>query len=96
MSKWECAHPGCHISAVGVGGAHGLRFIGWFVQLRYSAYPLILCPAHRPDPVPRRRDDCADPLCSLCRAEQDARMLQSTLDPDAAFIPVLRAGDRIL
>lgn len=32
MNKWECDFPGCKSSAVGCGGAIGLRAIGWHFQ----------------------------------------------------------------
>lgn len=30
MNKWECDFPGCKNTAVGCGGALGLRAVGWY------------------------------------------------------------------
>lgn len=78
MNRWQCEHPGCDASAVGCGGAVGLRAIGWYFEVG----PGIRCPAHRPDPMP-----CADKYskdnhgksCSLCRAESEAEQIQEML-----------------
>lgn len=79
MSVWECEHPGCKSQAVGCGGAIGLRAIGWYFQLG----PVILCPNHRPDPMP-----CEDKYglpeyrgepCTHCTAEHEADKWQAVI-----------------
>ncbi len=51
MNKWECEHPGCKRSCIGIGGAVGLIAIGWYFKpgkgIALSAQ--IYCPEHRPD-----------------------------------------------
>lgn len=49
MNKWECEKQRCPAIAIGVGGARGLRAVGWFVSHRLGGGPLLLCPAHHPD-----------------------------------------------
>lgn len=44
MNIWDCQHPGCSRVAYGVGGAVGLRAIGWYFKIG----PVILCPQHHP------------------------------------------------
>jgi len=86
MNLWECEEPGCDATAVGEGGAVGLRAIGWYFQ----PGPVILCPRHRPDPIP-----CVDPgvppeeraekhgkPCPSCRAAAEADRIQATLATD--------------
>jgi len=34
LNLWQCQFPGCRSTAVGTGGALGLRAIGWFVEYR--------------------------------------------------------------
>lgn len=85
LNKWECSHPGCTSTAVGVGGALGLRAIGWY----FVAGPIIRCPSHRPDPSSVRREDCdCSRPCGACRAEQEADRFQADI-ADALII-----GDR--
>lgn len=76
MNVWECADHGCGSTAVGVGGAIGLRAIGW----HFTYGGPILCPRHRPDPVPC--DDKYSTLnhgidCHLCSAEHEADSWQA-------------------
>ena len=86
MNLWECEVSGCDSTAVGAGGAVGLRAIGWY----FAVGPTILCPAHHPDKVP-----CTEPpairtpeqahwlptarYCSLCAAEAQAKRIQDAL-----------------
>jgi hypothetical protein len=88
MNIWECAHPGCPTKAVGMGGAIGLRAIGWHFKIGDK----IFCPIHRPDATAPSQDHkvcqlfqtgilsdrVIDPItpCSTCRAEAEAMDLQ--------------------
>lgn len=51
MNKWECAATHCDRHVVGLGGAVGLRAIGWYFE-RGTSEPLtgatVYCPAHHP------------------------------------------------
>jgi len=67
MNKWECEFPGCKSTAVGCGGAVGLRAIGWY----FKPGPKIFCPNHRPD-----KEDC-----SSCIAEMWAWFYQHLIEP---------------
>lgn len=70
VNKWNCAHPGCTYHCVGMGGAVGLRAIGWFVAIRAETRqpPLILCPAHRADvPAIPCKDVCTETLTQAVR-----------------------------
>lgn len=62
MNLWECDHPDCNASAVGEGGAVGLRAIGWY----FKPGPILYCPRHRPDAIP-----CVEP-CRRARATRQA------------------------
>lgn len=70
MNRWQCGVHGCKSEAVGAGGAIGLRAIGWY----FERGPVILCPAHRPDPTRDRttahdsHNDDGEP-CSYCAAD---------------------------
>lgn len=78
MNKWECGTPDCNSVAVGVGGALGLRAIGWWFEK--GAKPL--CPGHRPDPTECRTGDvpCGRKgPCPSCKAEMEANVLQYVL-----------------
>lgn len=82
MNAWTCEHTECKRSAVGCGGAVGLRAIGWYFEI---GGPL-LCPEHRPDKVP-----CDDKYsegnhgrsCAMCAAEHQAAAAQDQLTTDA-------------
>ena len=81
MNRWECDHPGCESVAVGVGGARGLRAIGWAFeagQLRpvLIVPPRVWCPWHRRDipPVLCRHDKGHS--CVYCATETEANRLQ--------------------
>lgn len=47
MNRWACMHAKCGVVALGVGGAMGLRAIGWSVFSTASG-PVTVCPAHHP------------------------------------------------
>ena len=51
MNAWRCEHPGCTNSCVGLGGAIGLRAIGWyFYPVKSLGEPFqLFCPIHRPE-----------------------------------------------
>ncbi len=84
MNLWECEAPECANTAVGTGGAVGLRAIGWY----FSVGPTILCPAHHPDKLPctdvpsmptaEERRNAGRP-CSLCASEAQAERIQSQI-----------------
>ena len=79
MNIWNCDHPGCTAEARGVGGAIGLRAIGWY----FRRGPVLFCPRHRPDPVP-----CDDKYseanhgaeCALCAGEHEAKHWQDLIE----------------
>lgn len=74
MNLWECHHAGCKSTAVGSGGAIGLRAVGWHFEMG----GLLMCPAHRPDKAPctdLRGANLGAP-CSLCPAEEEANRMQ--------------------
>lgn len=76
LDQWDCEHPGCESSAVGVGGALGLRAIGWY----FVPGPIIFCPLHRLDPSEVKHEECDNSgPCSFCRAEQEAETLQGNI-----------------
>jgi len=76
MNLWECGEPGCTATALGEGGAIGLRAVGWY----FEPGPVLRCPAHRPDGETERRFmGCERPVgepCSPCRAEMEAERYQ--------------------
>lgn len=75
LNKWECEELGCDATAVGTGGAIGLRAVGW----HFIPGAPLKCPAHRPDGsekrIPEIPCDKTGP-CSACRAEEEADRLQ--------------------
>ncbi len=84
MNLWQCDAPRCDNTAVGEGGAIGLRAIGWY----FSVGPSILCPAHHPDKLPctdlptwptPEEQARAGKACSLCAAKAQADRIQETL-----------------
>ena len=81
MNCWECQHKGCGRTVVGVGGAIGLRAIGWY----YQQGPTILCPEHRPSQRHSTAHylDCTRDDCALCAAEEDAQFYQRLIEPYA-------------
>jgi hypothetical protein len=80
LNFWECEHPGCTVTATGTGGAKGLHAIGWY----FAKGPVLLCPAHRPDPTPCHEDDYegsnrGNP-CSACAGDAEADMIQHAIE----------------
>lgn len=71
MNVWECQV--CGAKSQGVGGAIGLRAIGWWFELG----PVILCPHHRPDRVPCHEE--AGTPCPMCAGEEEAQRLQEMI-----------------
>lgn len=91
MNQWDCDHPGCTNSAIGVGGARGLRAIGWqFIKGHgFTVHPRCYCPAHRTDlagVVCRDERGSTTMPCCLCAAQRDAERLQA-LWPDEGKPP---------
>ncbi len=85
MNAWTCNAHGCRSIAIGVGGAVGLRAIGWYFVPGGTAdcdqhlrLPIILCPGHRPDPI-KCKEIVALLECPLCRAEDVASELQKMI-----------------
>lgn len=88
MNLWECSRHDCNRKAVGVGGALGLRAIGW----HFTMGGPLLCPVHRPDPIPcSDNDENAGKSCSRCAAEASANAAQEllTTDEDRARLDAL-------
>ncbi len=83
MNAWKCERDGCDAVAVGIGGAVGLRAIGWYFEPRHGLF----CPVHRPDGStkrPSRRLVCDLPCnktgpCPSCKAQEEADRLQYTI-----------------
>lgn len=77
MNLWQCKHAGCKSTAVGTGGAIGLRAIGWWFLPGQD----ILCPNHRPDPIDGdgRYLDCTRKNCSQCKATEEAESWQAKI-----------------
>lgn len=73
MNLWQCDAPGCKRTAIGSGGAIGLRAIGWFVRLG----PVVFCPGHRPDHGPCEEHE--GETCSLCPSEAEAKRFQDMI-----------------
>jgi hypothetical protein len=76
MNLWECDHPGCKSTAVGAGGAIGLRAIGW----HFECGSKLLCPEHRPDAMPCLVSKPQP--CSSCVAEAEAGRFQRLITAD--------------
>lgn len=77
MNKWECEYPGCKSTAVGTGGAVGLRAIGWWFVRGMSNN--IFCPAHRPDPI-RCLEQADYHECRNCAGELEADKWQRQME----------------
>lgn len=77
MNLWECDHrrldgSRCSSTAVGEGGAIGLRAIGWWFMVGGR----LLCPRHRPDPAPCGQDG---EDCTYCAADAEADYFQGLI-----------------
>lgn len=75
MNRWECQFANCSRTVVGVGGAVGLRAIGWW----FKPGPEIFCPAHYPRTILCREVGVSERPCNFCAAEDQARILQNYL-----------------
>ena len=75
MNRWECQFANCGRTVVGVGGAIGLRAIGWWFALG----PEIFCPEHYPVKIPCHGGGEYEGFCSLCAAEDQAKAIQDHL-----------------
>jgi hypothetical protein len=84
MNRWECdaAEQGidknCSCNAVGVGGAVGLRAIGWYVKFQPRLAPIILCPAHRPDGT-RCKEVKGPDKCGMCKGNMVANQIAKVI-----------------
>lgn len=91
MNRWQCDHHDCDVTATGAGGAIGLLAIGWWFGHTLEGVGgdgpyALLCPAHRPDPVP-----CDQPYapesqhgkpCPQCAAEHDTKEWQRIIQAE--------------
>lgn len=60
MNRWDCTHADCLTGvAIGVGGAAGLRAIGWHFEPSYSFPWRLYCPAHHPRGIDAARKQAA-------------------------------------
>lgn len=84
MNRWQCDRHGCRTEAVGVGGAVGLRAVGWYYHREdVDTQCVLFCPAHRPDPMPCQQEPPAPDLCEPCSGEIQARALQALMPQHA-------------
>ena len=97
LNKWECEGRDangkrCDSTAIGTGGALGLRAIGWWFSIGGPIY----CPVHRPDPITcRNPDGVADRVgvsCSLCAGDAEARTIQTVIEHDYTGLQALAAA----
>lgn len=86
-NRWDCDYPGCTEYVVGLGGAIGLRAIGWYFKpagTRQGGHPLepsIACPRHRFD-AERHGPNLRHPketLCGICPGQRDADRFQALI-----------------
>jgi len=80
MNLWKCGSDVCKLQAVGVGGAIGLRAIGWEVRLNCFGAPVTLCPKHRLAARECEYDDDSIPPCSTCTGKYEADRLQKIIE----------------
>lgn len=92
MNLWQCDFRDedgarCPCIAEGVGGAVGLRAIGWY----FVPGPVTFCPLHRPDAVgPCRRvgaDERGPKPCSSCTGTEEALKYQRAIAMDLGLEP---------
>lgn len=84
MNQWNCDFEGCNSVAVGVGGAIGLRAIGWWFERGRIRSGRLFCPTHRPDPTTCTEDSRDDEgnyvtlgkPCATCKAGEVADVIQ--------------------
>ncbi len=82
LNRWKCegrflSGEKCDATAIGVGGAIGLRAIGWY----FEKGGCIFCPLHRPDSI-TGVGDCVLADCSMCKAKQEAAHYQQMIEDD--------------
>lgn len=83
MNLWECDFPGCKSKSVGVGGAIGLRAIGWYFKIGKGLF----CPNHIPYPTEICKDyGDVHGKCPYCTAEKWASNLQKLIE-EIDFLP---------
>jgi hypothetical protein len=76
VNKWDCDAPGCDYSVCGLGGAIGLRAIGWYFMPGYG--PRLYCPRHRHLAEEPMIDPHGKP-CTMCRGETEANIIQAAI-----------------
>ena len=84
MNVWECDAKDCDSKCIGVGGAIGLRAIGWYFVPGWRDN--CFCPRHRPDKIPcddqYTPEDKRQAECALCCGEHEARRWQDQIMAD--------------
>jgi hypothetical protein len=97
MNLWQCdrgkyADNRCSRTAVGTGGAVGLRAIGWWFEPGYDFVDRkehLLCPQHRPDAIPCLEaflyDTTTDEPCGNCSGEIEADKWQKLMNEELGF-----------
>jgi hypothetical protein len=96
MNKWECHKTGCTMTANGVGGAIGLRAIGWYWKAGNS--PLyeseLYCPIHWPKehikPAPQ---DCLFRRVEMCTAQEGELCSHDTTEQQADKLQIAMGGN---
>ena len=84
MNLWQCdfrdEHGRCDNECVGVGGAIGLRAIGWYFRVGHGLF----CPVHRPDGIDGKGKylECRKKKCPQCKATKIAEKWQSRIEED--------------
>lgn len=99
MNRWECGHPDCTSTAVGVGGAVGLLAIGWEFKPRHGLAGELRCPAHRRMEDSARHEphrEGADPNCPVCAGETQANALQAMIQGQQRVHPVTALGFTVI
>lgn len=77
MNLWRCNAIGCDSTAVGTGGAVGLRAIGWW----FKRGPILFCPRHRPDKEPGNSEyGCSRHSCGVCAGRREAAHRQAVIE----------------
>lgn len=85
MNLWECDERGCKITATGMGGAIGLRAIGWQAEINPGAMMTLRCPGHRTDAYrdqiygPGHAEPAAGEKCAQCTGDYEAGAWQSLI-----------------
>jgi hypothetical protein len=76
MNRWDCEHPGCDYFVCGLGGAIGLRAIGWYFVPGYRNN--LFCPRHWPEDADGMADPHGKP-CKMRRPETEATVIQAQI-----------------